>query len=213
MRGKPITKNEIKEIRRLRKTGHSLPEICKALNRGGSTVHRFAKDVVVIPKYVNILKQKQGGSINRSKNFWKKSKDKAAILLRRVSNRDKLFILASLYWGEGTKSELNIINSDPSLIKVFILCLKEIGIKKNDIRISLRIYDSIDIDDAKKYWAKVCEIDVNNILSVNILKGKKVGKLKYGMCRVRVTKSAESFKLIISMIEFIKIQILKNFKF
>lgn len=207
MRGKPVTKLEISKIKRLRETGHSLPEICKVLRRRSSTVHRFAKDIVILPEYVNILKQKQGGSINRSKIFWEKARTKACNLLKTINRRDKLFVLASLYWGEGTKKELNIINSDPALIRVFIACLKEIGVSKKDLRISIRVYNGIDINSAKKYWAKVCQINTREILSVNILDGKKVGKLPFGMCRVRVVRSSEPFKLIMSMVEFIKLKI------
>lgn len=209
MRGKPVTKSEIHKIEQLRKTGHSLPEICNILKRGGSTVHRFAKDVAVLPEYAKILKQKQGGSIKRAEVFWEKSKLKASELLGEVKKRDKLFILAAIYWGEGTKKEFNLINSDPTLIRVALSCLKEIGVDVSDLRISIRIYDGIDIAKARRYWAKICKIKEKDILSVNILKGKKHGKLKYGMCRIRVTKSASSFKLIMSMIEFIKVQIIK----
>lgn len=210
MRGRIVTKNEICKIKRMRQTGHSLPEICNVLKRGSSTVYRFAKDVIVFPEYASILKQKQGGSINRANTLWKKSEIKAGSLLKKIEKRDKLLILAAIYWGEGTKKELNLINSDPALIQVFVSCLKEIGINKKSLRVSIRIYDGIDIDEAKKYWAKICDIDIENILSVNILKGKKNGKLRYGMCRIRVTKSGDSFKLIISMLEFIKSQSVKQ---
>jgi hypothetical protein len=208
MNGKPVTKTEIKKIKKLRETGHSLPEICRSLQRGSSIVHKFAKDVTVFPKYISVLRQKQGGSFNRSKKLWKTAENEAVTLLKKIDKRDKLLVLASLYWGEGTKNELNIINSDPKLIQVFISCLKEIGIKENDLRISLRLYNDININEAKKYWAKICKINIKNILSVNILRGKKTGKLPYGMCRIRVTKGGKSFKLIMSMIEFIKSQII-----
>lgn len=209
MKGRPVTKEEIIKIKKLREIGHSLPEICKILKRRSSTVHRYAKDVVVLPEYKNILRQKQGGSIKRAEKSWKIADNKAVALLEKINRRDKLFILAALYWGEGTKRELNIINSDPKLIQVFIACLEEIGIKRKDLRVTLRIYGDLGIAKVKKYWAEICGISIKSILSVNVLKGKKIGKLSYGMCRVRVTKSAESFKLIMSMIEFIKSDIIK----
>jgi len=196
MRGKLVTKREIKKIQKMRQTGHSLPEICGVLKRRSSTVHRFAKNVIVLPEYINILKQKRGGSIEKAKRLWKESSIEAKKLLRKIEKRDKLFILASIYWGEGTKKELNLINSDPALICIFISCLGEIGVEKKDLRISLRIYDNINIDEAKKYWAEICGIDIKNILSINVLKGKKIGKLPYGMCRIRVSCGGKYFKLI-----------------
>jgi len=208
MRGNPVTKNEILKIKQLRETGHSLPEICKALKRRSSTIHRFAKEVKVFPEYVKILRQKRGGSIKRSEALWEKSRDRAKKLLKKIEKKDKFFILAAIYWGEGAKKEFNLINSDPALIRVSLACLREIGITKKDLRVSIRIYDGINIDEAKKYWANICKIKIEDILGVEILKGNKIGKLSHGMCRVRVTKSGDSFKLIMSMIEFIKSNII-----
>lgn len=204
MHGKPVTKKEAKQIKSLRETGHSISEICAALKRGKSTVQRYVKNVAVLPKFADVLKRKQGGSIARAEKLWKKSEIYAEKLLNKINKKEKLLVLAAIYWGEGTKRELNIINSDPDLIRVFIACLKEIGVGGDDLRVSVRVYGNININKAKKYWAKVCGINIKNIINVNVLKGNKVGKLPYGMCRVRVTKSASSFKLIISMIKFIK---------
>ncbi len=194
----------------MRRTGHSLLEIGNVLNRRVSTVHRFAKNIIVSPEYVKALKQKQGGSIKRADALWKKSELNAKELLKKVGKRDKLFILAAIYWGEGTKKEFNLINSDPALIQVSLSCLREIGISERDLRVSIRIYEGINVDEAKKYWAEICKIKAADILGVDILRGKKQGKLQYGMCRIRVTKSGDSFKLIMSMIEFIKSQIIKK---
>ncbi len=210
MRGVPITRGEIKKIKKLRETGHSLPEICSVLKRRNSTVHKYVKNIIVLPEYVNILRQKQGGSIKRAEGLWKNSKIKAAELLKKVEKRDKLFILAAIYWGEGAKKEFNLINSDPALIQVSLSCLREIGISESDLRVSIRVYEGIEISEARKYWAKICNINEKRILGVNILQGKKHGKLPYGMCRIRVTKGGDSFKLIMSMIEFIKSQIIKK---
>ncbi len=58
MRGKPISQNEIKRIKYLRERGWSLPEIIKVTKRGSSTVFKYAKDVSVLAKYRNTLKEK-----------------------------------------------------------------------------------------------------------------------------------------------------------
>ncbi|PIP27859.1 MAG: hypothetical protein COX29_04190 [Candidatus Moranbacteria bacterium CG23_combo_of_CG06-09_8_20_14_all_35_22] len=204
MNGKIITKKEANQIKNLRQKGHSISEICTVLGRGKSTIQRYTKEVAVLPEFADILKRKQGGSIVRAEKLWKESEYNAKKLLKKISKKEKLLILAAIYWGEGTKKDLNIINSDPDLIRVFISCIKEIGVNKDDLRVSIRIYDSININESKKYWAKVCRINIKSIVNVNVLKGKKEGKLPYGMCRVRVTNGTKSFKLIISMIKFIK---------
>ena len=115
-----------------------------------------------------------------------------------------MLILACLYWGEGNKNELNIINSDPNLIRIFVNCLKKLGVRNEDLLVSARIYEDLDPEKVKSFWAKTLDIDKKLIRSINVLSSKKKGKLKYGMCRVRVRKGARYFKIIMSMIDLIK---------
>ena len=207
MRGKPVTKKEVETFVRLRQTGHSLPEIKKATGRGSATVFKYIQNVKVLEEYKQILRTKQGGSKARAEKGWKESSQRATRLLGTLTERDKLIILATLYWGEGTKRELNIINSDPELLRVFIECLLLIGVTRDMLRVTLRIFEDGSQKEAKRYWSQALKIPENSILGVNILEGKKLGKLKYGMCRVRVTKGAPHFKLIMSMIELLKSKI------
>lgn len=195
----------IQKIVQLRKTGHSLPEIRKITGKGNSTVFKYIQGVKVLPKYQAILKAKQGGSLERSRKNWDEAVVQARSLINCLTERDRLLILTCLYWGEGTKKgELSLNNSDPALIKVFAECLNTIGVKRDDLRITLRIYEDINKESAIEFWANLLGIPRSKILGVNLLVGKKKGRLKYGMCRIRVTKGAPHFKLIMSMIDLIK---------
>jgi hypothetical protein len=97
-----------------------------------------------------------------------------------------------------------LINSDPLLVKVFVECLRDLGVKDCDFSISLRLYEDLDDRRAIIFWEDVLGLPKYTIKKINYLVGKKKGKLSYGMCRVRVKKSAKYFKLIISMINLIK---------
>lgn len=204
----PKLKTDVLSIQRiveLRKTGHSLPEIAKITGKGKTTVFKYIKGVEVRPQFHALLKAKQGGSKERSMVKWDEANALARKLIGRFVERDKLIILASLYWGEGAKNnDLSLNNSDPFLIKVFIECLKSIGVKDDDFKINLRVYEDIDCKEAVDFWSNFLNLSKDKILGVNVLNGKKIGKLKYGMCRVRVRKGSPYFKLIISMISLIK---------
>ncbi len=205
MRGKPITQEEIARIVRLRKTGHSLPEIRKILNRGSSTVFKYITGVKILPEYISELKLKQGGSRRRADQAWKKASFQAKNMLsNNLSKEQRLCLLLGLYWGEGSKTELNLINSDPALIKIFMICLKDFNIRKSQIKISLRLHDTIDHKAAVRFWSGFLSIEQSKITSIEIIHGKKTGKLKYGMCRVRVTKGSQYFKLLMSLIFQVK---------
>ena len=199
-----ISEKEIKQITNLRRTGHSLPEIQRIVKRGNSTVFKYIQGVSVLPKYQQILKDKQGGSKEKSRKDWENASRKAKDIFGGIDAKTRLVILTCLYWGEGNKTELNLNNSDPALIKAFVKCLLDIGVKKSDLRITLRLFEDIDKSEAKKFWANLLDIKTTEILGINTIHGKKVGKLKYGMCRVRVTKGGQYFKLIMSMIDLIK---------
>ena len=201
----PVSEIERQKIRELRKTGHSLLEIKSIVNRGYGTIYRYIKDVPILPQYKKLWEIKRGGSRKKSEKDWEEARSKALILAKDFILKEKMIILSCLYWGEGNKKELNIINSDPSLLRVFINCLREIGINDDRITISLRLFEDLDKKKAVDYWLKTLNLPKNNITRFEIIKGKKTGKLKYGMCRVRVEKGGQYFKLIMSMIDLIRV--------
>ncbi|MDE1940662.1 MAG: hypothetical protein KGI66_00915 [Patescibacteria group bacterium] len=204
MNGTRLTKEEIELMISLRKTGHSLPEIYELTRRGYGTVYRCTKDIRVLPEYSERLKCKQGGSKTRADLKWKESKQDADLMLGNDSFEMRLCILACLYWGEGNKRELSLINSDPGLIKVFVECLINIGVPKEMIKVNLRLHKDVNRKKSIEFWKDLLSVKKSVIGHIEIIRGKKKGKLKYGMCRIRVAKSAPYFKLILSSIEVIK---------
>ncbi len=147
-----LERSEIDRIRDLRRRGYSFPEIQRKVRRGAGTIYRYGCSIRVDAQYVEALKVKQGGSRERSRKSWEVAKKRAAKLVGRVSARDKVLMLAGLYWGEGTKRELNIINGDAYLLSVFVECLRSLGVPKERLVFSLRIFDDIHEDKAIRYW-------------------------------------------------------------
>lgn len=207
MHGKPITKKEISTIKKLREHGHSMPEIIKIVKRGNATVHKYIQDVNILPQYQEAWRIKQGGSRKRMQKEWDKAEIKAKDILPSLNDKERAIIAACLYWGEGTKKDFSISNTDADLVKTFVRCMEVLGIKKDNLRVTVRVYSDLDRIKSIKYWAKVIGIPEKQVLNVNVLKGKKEGKLKYGMCRVRVTKGAPYLKLLKSIIDLIKLKI------
>lgn len=207
MRGRVLSQKKIKKIISLRKTGHSLPEIQKITGKGSSTVFKYVKDVKVLPQYADILRIKQGGSKARSERKWQIAKEEAKKIIPTLTRKEKLLVLASLYWGEGTKRELNIINGDPELVRVSARCLEELGVKRQDFIVTIRIFEDMNKTSIVHFWKKLLKIKPKQIININILHGKKYGTLPYGMCRLRVRKAAPHFKLLMSMINLVKLKI------
>lgn len=202
---KPVLEKQIVDkIIALRKTGHSLPEIQKITNKGSATVYKYCKDVEVLPEYKEELRSKQGGSKRKASIEWEAARDFASQSFLKIKKEQRLIILACLYWAEGRKADFDLINSDPELIRIFAECLKELGVTKEEFRISIRVYADIDKEKAVAFWTKTLQIKKSQVVSVNTIVGKKEGKLKYGMCRIRIVKGGRYFKQTMSLIERIK---------
>ncbi len=204
MRGIATSNDIVKAIQLLRAKGQSISEISKAVNKSKSIVSRYIQGVQIKSEYKGVLRVKQGGSRMRAEQKWQDKRAEAKNLIKELSREQKLLILASLYWGEGTKSELNIINSDSSMLRVVVHCLKDLGVKDNDFRATIRIFSDIEKNSAVDYWSAALSIPKTCFLNVNVIRGRKEGKLPFGMCRLRVRSGANYFKTIISVIGRIK---------
>src|SRR3989344_759440 len=178
-----------KHLVTLRMSGKSIPEISKETGVAKTTVLRHIKGVQVPHKFQTILR------VNITAETEK--------LVGSISNRDYLFLLVGLYWGEGTKMDFSVINSDPLLIQTFIHCLKTLNIANDRLAISLRVHRGISIPEANRFWARTTGLPKQIIERVEIIDGKKKGKLPHGMCRVRVRSGIRDRLLIQSAIDFI----------
>lgn len=187
----------IAKIKKLRSSGYSIPEITKQLNIPKTTVFNYAKNVKILPEFEKRWLSKRGGSRKRKLLKTQQAILEAKNFVNKISQRDKLLFLSALYWAEGNKKDFILSNTDPNLIKVFITTLRQVFKLENDrLRISIRIYQDMDKEECLTFWSSIVEVPKEKFLKVNILYGKKQGKLRYGMCRVRVAKGGDLLKKI-----------------
>ena len=207
--GKLPIKNEIVDlIKDLRKRGHSVPEIHRKLKISKSTVSRYVKGVEILPEFKNRWLERRNASKIISERHKTIAETKAQELVPYISKESFVLVAAALYWAEGAKKDFSLTNSDPKLIQVFINVLKnEFDIKSEDLKISIRLYEDLIKDEAIVFWSSVVGYDLKNNVHINILTGKKKGKLKYGMCRVRVKKAGLLLKTIFAINKLVYKQI------
>lgn len=185
----------ISTIISLRQKGKSILEIRDQLSVPKTTVFRYIKNVSILPEYEKEWLGKRGGSMKRKLKAEKKAYDEAQEIVGSVSSKELLLYISALYWAEGSKSDFSLSNTDPMLVKTFIRGLMDVlGVKKEDFRIHIRTYEDLDREKCIKHWLQVTRLDREQIISVNVLYGKKTGKLEYGMCRVRVKKAGDILK-------------------
>jgi hypothetical protein len=196
--GKPaLNDDKLLKIKDLRSSGYSLPEISREVGVPRSTVFRYVKDVEILPEFIELWKRKRSGSRHVRLLKEEKALKEAKELLGELSNKEKILFISALYWGEGSKRDFGLSNTDPKLIKVFIEGLRDVfKIDEDRFRISIRIFEDMDRDKCLDFWSNITGIAKDRFINVDVLKGKKNGKLEFGMCRIRVTKGADLLKQI-----------------
>jgi hypothetical protein len=194
---KRISKDTKDKIISLRTRGYSLPELKKKFKIGYGTIYRYVQNIEILPRYRRLWYGKRGGSRKRQVIAEKKALKKAGQAIIDISDKELLLFVSALYWGEGSKSDFGLINSDAELIRVFVIALRRLfHITNRQLGVSVRIYEDLDSESCKQYWSVITGVPVNKFLGVTILKGKKNGKLPNGICRVRVKKGGNLLKYI-----------------
>ncbi|MBU4480404.1 hypothetical protein KKG48_03105 [Patescibacteria group bacterium] len=110
----------------------------------------------------------------------------------------------ALYWAEGSKEKdyrpgscISFINSDPDMVKLFLVWLIEIcKIRKEDIKLILYIHENHKnrIDEVKKYWLLLTGFEKldsiyfkkHNIKTIR----KRVNGTYYGGLNIKVKSSS-----------------------
>ena len=197
---KKISPEIVRSIQLLRSKGWTVPELSKKFSIGKATASRYIRKVKILPEFEDIWLSKRNGSAKRKERAVKKAARDANKLINNLSDKERILVLSSLYWAEGAKVDSNLTNTDPELIRVFVKGVKRIlGIRNDRLRLNIRIYEDMDKEKCIKYWLNVTGLKMENVSSVNVLIGNKIGKLKYGMCRVRVKRGGDMLKYLIAV--------------
>ena len=191
----------------LRAKGHSLSEIHWKL-RGlfGLTSYSrtwyYVKDTPIAPEHQALWKERVlgGGSTYRARLLTQAGVEKASALLtvdNPLTLREYFLIAAMLYWGEGTKRDLSVVNTDPRLLRVFIDALVHtLRIPRERFRFSLRIFEDLDRETCIQFWCEALDLTHKQLTAVSVLNGKKQGRLLYGMCRIRLLRGMRQLRLL-----------------
>ncbi|MFF6827987.1 hypothetical protein [Streptomyces longwoodensis] len=129
--------------------------------------------------------------------------DEAAQTVGALSARELFLLGVGLYWSEGAKAKggsdrrVIFVNSDPNMIRVFLVWLDLIGVERERLRFSVNIHESADVSRAEAYWAKTVGIETSALLKTSLKRHNpktrrtNVGDSYRGCLRVVVLRSAE----------------------
>lgn len=199
----------------LRKAGKSYSEINFSIGISKSTLSGwFAKEAFSADVKAELDKKWKKDSKRRIQLLNKRRKElqlKRYEQIKEEARRefqhlksDPLFQVGlSLYWGEGSKTHngrVSVVNSDVDLLKTVAAFYRKIlKIPEEKIRAEMFIYQDLNENDAKRYWAKQLNIDFNRFIKTQILPTRNVNtsrKLRYGLCTLYFSNTQVGIKIL-----------------
>lgn len=168
-----ISKQKIKAIE-MRGAGFSYREISEALDISLSTVHGWTSKIILNDKALARieLRKKIGREksieffSNRRKQQYLLQTEEARLSLKELIGKKSVAKLACslLFWAEGSKSGsfVSFINSDPTMIKLFLILLRlSFNINETKLRALVHMHDYHDESKIKEYWSKITDIPLS----------------------------------------------------
>lgn len=195
---KPISFKE-KAIK-YRKQGYSYNMISEKLGLAKSTLSDWLREIPYEPNK-EVLKRIKLGPIksarirhNQKVTTIKKIKKKAKKELGKLTKRDLWLLGIGLYLGDGTKTQesVQVINSNPEIIKLAIKWFREIcGLETKNFTIAIHTYPDNEIENTINYWSKITDIPKSQFEKTQIDRRpnkskKKKRKLPYGTAKLTV---------------------------
>ncbi|MFF9865100.1 hypothetical protein ACF1G0_06710 [Streptomyces sp. NPDC013953] len=137
----------------------------------------------------------------------REAKRSAREAIGRLSDRELFIAGVALYWAEGAKDKsyqrresLQFINSDPSVISLYMRWLDLLEVPLDRMRFRLSIHESADVAQAERFWAELIGIDPSVFRKATLKKHnprttrRNTAETYRGCLVIYVTKSADLYR-------------------
>lgn len=172
-------KTEMKErARALRRAGRTYDEIVAELGVSKSSVSLWVRDLPKPrrrPPSEDAVRRRSEVVRRRREIERQQTKLAAANEIGPLTSRELFLIGVGLYWAEGAKSKPHrldervvFVNSDPEMIRVYLLWLDLLAIPRERVRFALNIHESADIAGAERFWAQHVGVDVADLQKTSL---------------------------------------------
>ena len=166
---RPRAKDDVREkARELREAGWTYPQIAKELGVSKSSCSLWLRDMVhPLPGLEGQARRTAAIRASSAKTQALREQARVAFkadvaaVLGGISQRDLLVALAVSYWCEGGKDkpwarreQVQWMNSDLMLVKLFLAGLRILGIADERIRLRVQIHETADEHEARRWWGE-----------------------------------------------------------
>ena len=216
-----------KQAEILRRKGFSLKEISSKLRISKSTTSIWCREIKLTNQQRLNLEERmiksghegriKGSMVNheRKVRVVEKFNVKGEKFIKNISVREKILVITSLYWSEGSKndSRFSLSNSDPCMIKLVAdILVKEMKIGKERLapRLSINFIHKPRLKEVLNFWSNLLGLPVSQFGNPVLIKAvpKKIypnHDSYYGTIALKVKKSSELKYEIMGYINALKI--------
>lgn len=167
---------ERSRARLLRERGCSVREIAKDINCAKSSVSGWVRDISLTDEQIQRLKTNQDKGRAKAANHPNSPKQAQARIRNEIiklrakdvpaqCSIDLLKIVGSaLYWAEGYKASLNMVNfsnTDPHMVSIMMKFLRIVcKVPENKFRGAVHMHSSLNRNKAEKFWSLISGIPI-----------------------------------------------------
>ncbi|MFI9822990.1 hypothetical protein ACIHFC_21305 [Streptomyces sp. NPDC052013] len=213
---RPRAKDDLKaKARELRLQGWTYDQIEAELGCSRSSVSLWVRD---LPKPERKRTPEEAAAIAR--RGWEaklrirdedrqRTKEAARRAIGDMSFRELFLVGVGLYWAEGGKDKpydrrenVTFVNSDPSMIQVYLAWLALLGVERDRLRFTVMIHETADVAGAERYWAELVGADRSAFNKTTLKKHnpktvrKNAGESYRGCLVIKVLKGADLYRRI-----------------
>lgn len=166
------------EATALRLQGKSYREIEERLGIPKSTLSNWLSDVPLSEEQRAALEERRNDSARSRAVAIRGSRirrtevlqEAAAAEIGELGDRELFLVGVGLYWSEGAKAKpwntstrVRFINSDPTMITVFLAWLDLLGVARDQLQLTVNIHERADIAAATRFWADVADVPESSL--------------------------------------------------
>jgi len=204
---------------RLRENGATYSEIIKEIHVPKSTLSDWLGNFPLNPKQIEKLGKRIKNNrqiavekttaikrIKRQKRLDLTYKNESERLLP-LSVREFFLCGLFLYWGEGRKGFRGVIslnNTDPKVVKFYLKWLTQsLKISKEKIRVTLHLYQDMDIKSSINFWRKYLNLPINQFnkpyIKESTLSNLTHKGFTHGTCGLHISNSLLKEKILLGI--------------
>lgn len=209
-----LSRWERSEIGRdLRRLGLSYGEIRQLIAVKKSTLATWCREIQLTDEQAKAIKERTGSRAGipvdtqwRRRLAVRAIQEEARTAVRHLVD-DPLWVSGVvLYWAEGNKTRpmLGLSNSDPSAIRLFIKWCRCYHRPDADFTLKLNLHADNDEAAARRWWAAETGLPQSRFYKTFVKPdgtGHRKNHLSFGVCMVRMKRSADAFFTTMAWIE------------